>query len=140
MKKVIAIFSIVLFLVVCSILSCNNTGDKVLEEGEKLARVHCASCHAFPDPSLLDKKTWAENVLPMMGQFMNVDIYYQPYNNSKPAGDVNVKMVMPDNLFPFAKWKNIVAWYTKNAPEKPLPRKQELAAIQPQLKNFITHP
>jgi FG-GAP-like repeat len=140
MKKLIAIFSIVLFVVASSILSCNNKNNNALKEGEKLARVQCASCHAFPDPSLLDKKTWAENVLPMMGQFMNVDIYYQPYNKSGPAGDVNVKRSAPANLFPYKKWEQITEWYLKNAPENPLPRKEELAAIQPQLKNFTAHP
>jgi FG-GAP-like repeat len=140
MKQAITIFSIVGIVFLVSALSCNNNETAPLIEGEKLARVHCASCHAFPDPSLLDKKTWTENVLPLMGQFMNVDIYYEPYNNSGPAGDVNLKRVTPDNLFPFSKWKDIVAWYTKNAPEKPLPRKQELSAIQPSLKNFTAHP
>jgi mono/diheme cytochrome c family protein len=35
-------------------------------EGEALAKKNCASCHKFPDPSLLDKKTWKEGVLPEM--------------------------------------------------------------------------
>jgi hypothetical protein len=140
MKKVIVIFPIAFFISVSIFLSCNNTADNTLKEGEQLAHGYCAGCHAFPEPSLLDKKTWTENVLPMMGQFMNVDIYYQPYNNSGPAGDVNVKRTAPENLFPYAKWKNIVEWYSKNAPEKPLPRKMELAAIQPTLKNFTAHP
>ena len=35
-------------------------------QGEKLARTDCAACHAFPDPSLLDKKTWQDGVLPQM--------------------------------------------------------------------------
>jgi FG-GAP-like repeat len=140
MKKTIAIIFLVFFVLVTAFFSCSNAEDKALKEGKQLARVYCASCHAFPDPSLLDKKTWAENVLPMMGQFMNVDIYFQPYNNSGPAGDVNVKRVTPDSLFPYSKWKNIVEWYVKNAPEKPLPRKEELAVIQTTLKNFTAHP
>src|SRR5947199_7110654 len=31
--------------------------------GEALARVHCARCHVFPAPDLLDKKTWIEQTL-----------------------------------------------------------------------------
>jgi hypothetical protein len=139
MKKAIVLFVITLFISLCTILSCNNEADKALKEGEQQAHVYCASCHAFPDPSLLDKKTWIENVLPMMGEFMNLDIYYQPYNNSGPVGDVNVKRVTPENLFPYEKWKNIVDWYVKNAPEKPLPRKEELSSIQSMLKNFTAH-
>jgi hypothetical protein len=141
MKKTVIIISIAFFVSVTVFLSCNSAEDKALKEGEQLARIYCgSSCHAFPEPSLLDKKTWAENVLPMMGQFMNVDIYYQPYNNSGPNGDVNVKRAAPENLFPGEKWKMIADWYIKMAPEKPLLRKEELSAIEPTLKNFTAHP
>ena len=37
-----------------------------MSQGEKLARTYCAACHAFPDPGLLDKKTWQNGVLPVM--------------------------------------------------------------------------
>lgn len=43
--------------------SC-GTGQK--PNGEVLAHQYCAGCHVFPDPSLLDKKTWAEGALPYM--------------------------------------------------------------------------
>lgn len=139
MKKSIIILSLISFVFIGSFFSCNNKETDALKEGELLAKDYCSSCHAFPDPSLLDKKTWSENVLPLMGQFMNVDIYYEPYNNSGPAGDVNVQRGDPGKQFPYAKWKNIVDWYVKNAPEKPLPRKEELAAINPTLAHFKTH-
>jgi hypothetical protein len=139
MKKNIIILILISFVFVGSFFSCNNKEAEALKEGEALAKDYCASCHAFPEPSLLDKKTWAENVLPLMGQFMNVDIYYEPYNNSGPAGDVNVQRGDPGKQFPYAKWKNIVAWYVLNAPDKPLPRKEELSAISPTLTHFKTH-
>ncbi len=140
MKKIIIISSIVLAVFSHAVVSCNNKETDYLKKGEELAKIHCASCHAFPDPSLLDKNTWGENVLPLMAEFMNVDIYYQPFNNSGPAGDVDLKRTAPAQLFPGEKWKQIVAWYIKNAPDKPLPRKEELAAIQATLKNFTAHP
>jgi len=122
------------------IRSCDNGNDKILKEGEQLARSYCISCHAFPEPDLLDKKTWEDNVLPQMGQFMNVDIYYEPYNNSGPSGDVNVKRVSPENQFPYEKWKSIVAWYITTAPEKPITRKETLGAIKDSLTFFEIHP
>ena len=122
------------------IRSCNNSNDKILKEGEQLARSYCISCHAFPEPNLLDKKTWEENVLPQMGQFMNVDIYYEPFNNSGPSGDVNVQRTTPENLFPYEKWKSIVAWYITNAPEKPIARKEILSSIKDTLTLFELHP
>jgi hypothetical protein len=140
MKKTIAVSSIMFFVFSYAILSCNGGKSNALKEGEELARVQCASCHAFPDPSLLDKTTWSENVLPLMGEFMNVDIYYQPYNNSGPAGDVNLKRSAPAQLFPGDKWKHIVAWYLQNAPDKPLPRREYPVAVKPVLDNFSAHP
>lgn len=120
-------------------MSCTSEEDKALKEGEQLAHSYCTSCHAFPEPALLDKTTWTENVLPLMGQFMNVDIYYQPYNNSGPNGDVNLKRDTQAKQFPYAKWKNIVTWYNKMAPEKPLPRKEELTVIDTSMKHFTPH-
>ncbi|MCY7349618.1 MAG: VCBS repeat-containing protein [Cytophagaceae bacterium] len=40
--------------------------------GEALARIHCQSCHVFPDPALLDKKTWKNGVLPNMKMRLGV--------------------------------------------------------------------
>ena len=36
------------------------------EEGKRLARIYCATCHLFPEPDLLDKKTWREQTLGRM--------------------------------------------------------------------------
>ena len=56
MKKTAILFSIMLFVFLYVFFSCNDEGAKKLKQGEELARVHCASCHAFPEPSLPDKK------------------------------------------------------------------------------------
>lgn len=45
-----------------------------LTKGERLAKNHCSSCHLFPDPSLLDKKTWKDGVMPEMAFRMGLDI------------------------------------------------------------------
>src|SRR5438105_4236339 len=37
-----------------------------VKEGELRARGVCQQCHLFPDPSLLDKKSWEKYVLPKM--------------------------------------------------------------------------
>jgi hypothetical protein len=43
------------------------SGCEPPEEKEKrLATTYCGSCHAFPDPFLLPKKTWISSVLPEM--------------------------------------------------------------------------
>jgi cytochrome c2 len=44
-------------LLILAIEACKESKPSVENshpEGEKLARSYCASCHAFPDPALLD--------------------------------------------------------------------------------------
>ncbi|HRP33809.1 MAG TPA: hypothetical protein PKV73_18055, partial [Agriterribacter sp.] len=38
-----------------------------IPDNKARALLYCSSCHLFPEPSLLDKKTWVNNVLPNMG-------------------------------------------------------------------------
>src|SRR5262245_4578903 len=35
-------------------------------DGKTLARIHCAVCHLYPEPNVLDKKTWREQTLGRM--------------------------------------------------------------------------
>src|SRR5207244_12000496 len=45
------------------------TGEQLNEltgRGRKAAHIYCQSCHLFPEPDLLDKKTWIEQTLPQM--------------------------------------------------------------------------
>ena len=44
----------------------SGAGNLKPSTGEALARVYCGSCHTFPTPDLLDKKTWREQTLPRM--------------------------------------------------------------------------
>ena len=41
-------------------------GPVDLAKAEALARQHCIACHLFPEPDLLDKKTWTTQVMPRM--------------------------------------------------------------------------
>lgn len=78
--------------------------------GEQLARAHCAICHLFPDPALLDKKTWEAGVLPQMAQRLGVhprsfgDALAHPYMT-----------ILPKRLSE-AEWQKIVAYYRDSAP------------------------
>ncbi len=51
--RIVAFVFLALFTFACS----------TKKTGEELARENCSSCHKFPDPSLLDKKTWNDKVL-----------------------------------------------------------------------------
>ena len=81
--------------------------------GAQLARANCSVCHAFPEPALLDKKTWQEGVLPQMARRVGVTLpgtswlaIPNPYMKvlARPVSD--------------ADWTKIVAYYRDSAPDK----------------------
>jgi FG-GAP-like repeat len=135
LQKTYVIVALFIVLISGIVVSCNHSES----QGEKLAKTHCASCHVFPDPSLLDKKSWTEGVLPQMAELMNVDAYYNPYTTSGPDGDQNVTRVRPDNLFPNEKFQKIYQYYLTTAPEKAIERKDNLPPIITGLKDFKVH-
>ncbi|WP_422080388.1 FG-GAP repeat domain-containing protein [Ulvibacterium sp.] len=51
-------------------VSCIQKGRHV--EGEKLAKIHCASCHLYPEPELLPRRVWGEKIMPNMGLKMGM--------------------------------------------------------------------
>src|SRR5438105_2737512 len=72
-----------------------------VQRGEFIARKLCASCHLFPEPALLDKKTWENGALPMM------------------AARLGVKGMQPDspqNRGILRDWDEITAFYLETAP------------------------
>ena len=93
-------------------------------KGEKLAKQYCGSCHLFPSPFLLDKKTWKESVLPNMGWRLGIRKGGKdPFDQMKPEEAVLVQQL---NIYPDSAqlskedWQLIVDYYVRNAPEQPL--------------------
>ena len=102
--------------------SCNRPRQS---DGEKLARTYCASCHAFPEPQLLDKKSWETGVLPQMAPRLGVqtgDLFNEAFRN--PHMVVLAKGASQE------EWQQIARYYRESAPDT-LPY-QSLPA-QPQL-------
>jgi hypothetical protein len=100
----------------------------VFDRGEELAKTYCGNtCHLFPEPSLLDKTTWKERVLPNMGWRLGIrKTGDNPYAEMEKDETQLVKAlnIFPEKaLLPFADWKKIVAYYLQKAPDKPLPQK-----------------
>jgi hypothetical protein len=98
--------------------------------GEDLAKIYCSSCHLFPEPSLLDKRTWTDRVLPNMGWRLGIrktaeDAYADmERDEAKLAKAIAIFPEKP--LITRAEWQKIVAYYAEEAPEKPLPQKTPL--------------
>ena len=121
---------IALLAFACSILT--HCGNAYKSDGEKLAHTYCSVCHEFPDPQLLDKKTWQTGVLPQMAPRLGAgdqSLFAQTSRN--PYMPVLTRAVTPD------QWAKIAGFYVAQAPDS-LPA-QSLPA-QPQLDPGFFHP
>lgn len=91
--------------------------------GEQLAQRHCGSCHLFPEPGLLPKKTWERGVLPAMRTRLGLD-QEQLYERI-PLEDLSQLLkagVYPDRpQLAEADFQKIREYYLKNAPDTLLP-------------------
>lgn len=87
-----------------------------------LAQTHCAACHQYPEPELLDKNTWRYGTLPQMGYRMG--IYGETERQSLIEKNPGGQLVEAQSIFPTApvlnkkEWELIHHFYEKNAPER----------------------
>jgi len=81
-------------------------------DGESLAHEYCSACHAFPDPSLLDKKTWQSGVLPRMAMRVGVQPKYLFDETSRSPYMAMLSTRMSD-----VDWSMIVKYYLTHAPD-----------------------
>ncbi|MCE7043563.1 VCBS repeat-containing protein [Dyadobacter sp. CY312] len=96
--------------------------------GKQLAIEYCQRCHLFPEPVLLDKKTWISSVLPNMGQRLGLKFQgLDPLEDLLPEEE---KLIRELNIYPETAaiskedWEKIVKYYEQEAPEEPLPQKK----------------
>lgn len=118
-----------------------------LELAERYARVYCASCHQYPEPTLLDKQTWRDYMLPRMGAMygrydstLTRESFFENGGGRErleASGLFPAKPTIADSI-----WDQIEEFYLSNAPDSldyPEPRvlvEDELpfAVKRPELK------
>src|SRR6266576_2522216 len=117
-------WSHVIVALACATLlsSCGHVSQS---NGEQLARVDCAACHMFPNPDLLDKKTWVRGVLPQMAPRLGLPA---PSLDEEMAR--NPYMTVLSRPVSAADWNAIVSYYETRAPAE-LP--DQTLPAQPQL-------
>ena len=92
-----------------------------LPRGERAARRACTICHLFPDPSLLDKKNWYEQILPRMK--VELDIAKPDYSTSPDGELLRQRHIYPDQpRIPVEDWPWIEEYYLQHAPDAPVPQ------------------
>ncbi len=120
------------------LLACNNDIDRInrVKRGSELAQQYCASCHAFPEPRLLDKTTWEKDVLPAMGERLGINnfngsYYRKPVLSDKPGATAN--QISTED------WDLLVEYYTTVAPWQPLRQHRDEPFKSPAPPLFTTH-
>ena len=86
--------------------------------GRKAAAIYCVLCHALPNPSDLDRRTWAEELLPKMRYVTGVSAaptngYFRDLPRLLAADYFPKKPLIPPAVF-----DQIAAYYTQAAPER----------------------
>ncbi len=137
MKSILYLSFVTLFLV-----ACQQTQE---EKEEAIAKKTCGSCHKFPDPSLLDKKTWETGVLPEMSYRLGLGNRFELMTR---ISEEQYQSAMQLNIYPETPsisqeaWQAIVNYYTRNAPSKPTPQKKKeaigLDVFHFKVENYIT--
>src|SRR3954451_22408350 len=116
------------------IISCNDfqknnshqdTSDKSIAAGKKLAATYCASCHQLPDPSMLNAWSWEHGVLPQMGPRLGI-FYYGDRRYPSFVNDFEIgKSFYPSQpVISMEDWQHIIDYYTATSPDSLLPAKK----------------
>ncbi|WP_428663949.1 FG-GAP repeat domain-containing protein [Runella sp.] len=125
-------------------LAFTNYAIDSTTSGKRLALKYCQSCHLFPEPGLLDKKTWVGSVLPNMGLRLGIkQAGKNPYDGLTSREDEKILHQLgtyPETaLLSVAEWESIVNYYESEAPTEPLPQKAH-PPIADQLPQFKATP
>lgn len=94
--------------------------------GSVLAKTYCGNCHQFPEPSLLDKRTWKARILPEMGYRLGISHNtYTPFmgiNYEDLSTVIGAGVYAENPMLAQEDWQKIIDYYLKEAPEKPIPQ------------------
>ena len=105
-----------------------------LDRGRQLTLVYCQSCHLYPDPDVLDKKTWANGTMRRMAPLFGtarIDL------DRRPDGMIlkEAHLFPPEPILPIADWKAMWDYILDAAPEQALPQGPR-GPIQPDTPMF----
>lgn len=115
-----------------------DTAETLHLTGQQLAQAYCRTCHAFPDPGLLDKAAWQKGVLPQMALRLGLNETGSSIYMNRPPEEVTALLqagIFPDEpLIAARDFKKIEAYYLQNAPEQlTLPAPPDL---KPEMEGF----
>lgn len=147
---------IAVLLLLLPFLGCNEDANPkksvtpvapaVQDPGKQLHDLFCGTCHALPQPSDLDKKTWRDAVLVRMSAYMGIYNDNRQYYDQVPdqwlEPGIGGKRVLEAGVYPKKplmsrqEWEQLRDYVLKNAPEHTfgpagtLPITEELPGFQ----------
>src|SRR5581483_8267903 len=98
------------------LITCKNHNSS--HDDEAVAKKYCGTCHVFPEAALLDKTTWAKNILPVMGQKLGLPDPNDPFKKFGPVKQTANGISSDGEISP-DDWQKIVEYYEENSPPKP---------------------
>jgi hypothetical protein len=139
----------ILLLIASAIASCNGCNNMTsnsshpdisnsdIKKGEALAKIHCQSCHALPDPSQLDSKTWEKGALPAMGPRLGIFSWNgKSYPFSRYDMDLGKDFYPHKPLLQPEEWQSIINYFIATSPDTLDNRKAGQQAIKTGLSLF----
>ncbi len=126
-NSLIVLFSFTSFISIALFLSCKNyhrnskypnVSLSSIAAGEKLSTKYCQSCHALPDPSLLDTESWEKGVLPNMGPRLGIfEFGFETYPSLKNDRNLDSNFYPSKPLLTPRQWQDILDYYVATSPD-----------------------
>lgn len=110
-----------LLAVLVAVLSGLSACESPEQKDERLARRYCGSCHVFPEPALLDKKTWQHHILPQMAFRMGFRDMSQVLRMSEADRAIILASVPSEKMVSTEEFDMIRRFYLTHAPDSLLP-------------------
>lgn len=111
MRRTLALFAFGLLFF--ALTSCETNPQRE----ERLAKQYCGGCHLFPQPSLLDKATWAQKVLPQMAFRMGFSNYEIMGNISPNDLPIVMETIPSKPMVSQEEWEAITNYFIENSPD-----------------------
>lgn len=116
-----ALKQILVFFLTLVISSCSSGDNNKLSKAETLHKDYCASCHLAPDPSVLSKQMWAEQVLPDMAARLGLQV--NGYSPLKGMPFKEQEAILNSGIYPSSSlispedWKLLSDYILEKAPD-----------------------
>ena len=121
---------VVLALLIASWLTSFAAEDS----GRALALQYCSACHVFPEPNLLDKRTWRDQTLRRMKIRMGLaPEEFERHPEAELLKKAGIYLTTP--MLSLEDWNAITNYYVQTAPEAALPQDPR-PEIQVGMKHF----